>query len=156
MKARRGRSIDTIFVLIIFSIFSFSVLMVLMLGAGIYRNIHDISRDGEDERIALSFVRTKIRNMDNYDSVAVGEFDGNTALFIYQTIGDRLFRTAIYSRDGWIYELFADAGLTLSGAGGMRIAPVESLNFEKTELGLLRVSAGDLSILLAPRAVQHN
>jgi len=153
IKAKRGRSIDSIFVLIIFSIFAFSVLMVLMLGASIYRNIHDISRSGEDERIALSFVRTKIRNMDNYDSISVGEFDGTTALFIYRTIGGRLFRTVIYNSDGYIYELFAEASLTLTGATGMRIAPAPSLNFEKTEFGLLRVSAGDLSILLSPRAV---
>jgi len=62
MKATRGKRIDTIFVLIIFCIFAVSVLIVLMLGAGIYRNMNDISNDGRDERTALSYLWKKVKN----------------------------------------------------------------------------------------------
>ena len=54
MKRVRGHKIDTIFVLLIFCIFAVSVLMVLMLGANTYKNMTEISRDGQDERTVLS------------------------------------------------------------------------------------------------------
>ena len=152
IKIRRGRSIDSIFVLIIFSIFAFSVLMVLMLGAGIYRNIHDISRSGEDERTALSYVRTKTRNSDNFESIFVGEFAGGSALFLYEFIGDRQFRTVVYSSNGWLYELFTDATVDMAGGGGMRVTAIDYIRFEEAEHGLIRVSTENLSLLLSPRA----
>ena len=152
-KIKRGRSIDTVFVLIVFSIFAFSVLMVLMLGASIYRNIHDISRTGEDERTALSYVRTKARTSDSYGSISIGEFGDSSALFIYEMIGERQFRTVVFNRDGWLLELFADASLDLPQVGGMRVTPIDFIRFEEIEYGLIKVSTENLSLLLSPRAV---
>jgi len=155
IKIKRGRSIDTIFVLIVFSIFAFSVLMVLMLGASIYRNIHDISRTGEDERTVLSYVRTKTRVSDSYGSISVGEFGDGSALFIYEMIGERQFRTVIFNRDGWLLELFADASLDLPPVGGMRVTPIDYIRFEEAPHGLIRVSTENLSLLLSPRAASE-
>ncbi|MCL2220928.1 MAG: DUF4860 domain-containing protein [Oscillospiraceae bacterium] len=152
IRIKKGRSIDTIFVLIVFSIFAFSILMVLMLGAGIYRNIHDISRTGEDERTAFSYIRTKTRTSDNYESISVGEFGGSSALFIYETIGERQFRTVIFKRDGWLNELFADATLDLPPTVAMRVTPIDYIRFEETEHGLIMVSTENLSLLLSPRS----
>jgi len=153
-KLKRGRSLDTIFVLIVFSVFAFSILMVLMLGAGIYRNIHEISRGGENERFVLSYVRTKAITSDNLGGFSVGEFDGSSALFIYEMIGERQFRTVIFSRDGWLNELFADATLDLSGAVGMRVTPIDYVQFEEVSHGLIRVSTENLSLLLSARSMQ--
>jgi len=150
-KVTRGRSIDTIFVLIVFSIFAFSVLMVLMLGASVYRNINDISRDGQDERMVLSYVRTKIKNYDIAGSVYVDDFGGAPALFIDERIGDTDYVTVIYNYDGWLYELFSETSLEFSPGNGVRIAEVDNVRFDKAEHGLIKVTAGDLSILLSPR-----
>jgi len=152
-KVKSGRSLDTVFVLVVFSIFAFSVLMVLMLGAAVYRNIHDISRTGEHERTVLSYVRTKIRTSDNFESISVGEFGGDSALFIYETIGDRQFRTVIFSKDGWLNEIFADATLDLPTFGGMRVTPIDYIRFDEAPHGLIKVSTENLNLLLSPRAV---
>jgi len=150
-KVTKGRSIDTIFVLIVFSIFAFSVLMVLMLGASVYRNINDISRDGQDERMVLSYVRTKIKNNDVAGSVYVDDFSGVTALFIDEKVGDTDFVTVIYNYDGWLYELFSETSLEFSPGTGVRIAGIDNMRFDEVDHGLIKVSAGDFSILLSPR-----
>jgi len=150
-KVTKSRSIDTIFVLIVFSIFAFSVLMVLMLGASVYRNINDISRDGQDERMVLSYVRTKIKNNDIAGSVHVDDFGGVPALFIDERIGDTDFVTVIYNYNGWLYELFSETSLEFSPGNGVRIARIENMRFNEADHGLIKVSAGDLSILLSPR-----
>ena len=151
-KYRSGRSVDTIFVLVIFSIFAFSVLLVLMLGASVYRNINDISRDGEQEHTALSYIWTKSKNFDNANSIHVGDFEGVPALFIDEAFGDTEFRTAIYYYDGWLYELFSETDLSFSPADGVRIAPVNGLRFNDLGEGLIEVSTGGKNLIFSPRS----
>jgi len=151
-KAMRGKNIDTIFVLIVFSIFAVSVLIVLMLGASIYQNINEISREGESEHTALSYIWTKTKNFDNADSISIGEFNGVPALFIDETFGDYDFRTTIYHYNGWLYELFSEATLEFSPADGSRIVMVDDLTFEAVDDGLFRATSGNNSLLLSPRS----
>jgi len=151
-KVIRGRSVDTIFVLIIFSVFAFSVLLVLMLGASVYRNINDISREGEHEHTALSYIWTKSKNFDNAESIHVGDFSGASALFIDEVLGGTDFRTAIYYYDGWLYELFSEADLDFSPVDGVRIVQVDGLSFNDLGEGLIEVIAGEKNLILSPRS----
>ena len=155
-KVIRKRSIDTIFVLIVFSIFAVSILMVLMFGASIYRNINELSRESESEHTALSYIWTKTKNFDDADSISIGEFNGITALLIDESFGDYNFRTAIYHYDGWLYELFSQVGLEFSPADGTRIVMVDNLSFETVNDRLFRATAGDKSLLLSPRSSLRN
>jgi len=151
-KYRSGRSVDTIFVLVIFSIFAFSVLLVLMLGASVYRNINDISRDGEQEHTALSYIWTKTKNFDNAGSIHVGDFEGVSALFIDEILGDTEFRTAIYYYEGWLYELFSETDLIFYPEDGVRIVQADALSFFDLGEGLIEVTAGAKNLILSPRS----
>jgi len=151
-RALRGRSIDTVFVLIVFSIFAFSVLMVLMLGAGVYRNVNDMSREGQQENTALSYIWSKTKNFDNADSIKVGDFNGVSALFIDERLGGTDFRTVIYHHDGWLLELFSEMTLEFSLEDGRRIISIDEMNFESISDGLIRVTTGNRSLLLSPRS----
>ena len=151
-KRVRGRSADTVFVLIVFSIFAFSVLLVLMLGAGVYRNVNDISREGQQEYTALSYIWTKTKNFDKDGSIYVSDFHGVPAIFIDETIGDTEFRTAIYYYDGWLYELFSDVSLEFYPENGMRIIGTEKMSIREVENGLIEVVSGDRTLLLTPRS----
>jgi len=155
-KITRGRNIDTIFVLIVFSIFAVSVLIVLMLGASIYQNINTISREGEAEQTALSYIWTKTKNFDNAGSIDIGEFNGAPALIINENLGGTDYRTVIYHYDGWLYELFSDAALEFSPADGTRIITIDDLTFEKAGNGLLRMSAGKFDLHISPRSGINN
>ena len=159
-RIKRGRSIDTIFVLIVFSIFAISVLMVLMLGASIYRNINEVSRENEAEQTALSYIWTKVKSFDNAGSISVGDFAGSSALFLDEKVGETLFRTTIYSHNGWLMELYSEAGLTFSPSDGDRIVQVEDLSFravenQQVELNnntLIKVTVENKMLLLSPRS----
>ena len=150
-KVIKGRSIDTIFVLIIFSTFAFSILMVLMLGAGIYRNVNDISREGQYEHTALAYVWTKTKNFDDAESIRVGDFNGQPALYIVETLHDLEFNTVIYHYDGWVIELFSEATLAFTPGDGVRIVMIDDIHFEEDNNGLIKVTVGDKSLLLSPR-----
>jgi len=150
-KKVQNRKIDTIFVLIVFSIFAFSVLMVLMLGAGIYKNMTEISRDGQNERTVLSYVRTKAKNYDGADRVYLDDFNGITALRIDEEYGETSYRTFIYHYDGWLCELFSETSLDFDPVDGIQISRIDDLSFEDLENGLIKVTAGKMNMLLSPR-----
>ena len=151
MKISRGHKTDTVLVLIIFSIFAVSVLLVLALSASIYRNMTELSQDGYDERTALSYVWTVAKNNDNAGSVSVGEFNGLSALIIEEQYGETSYSTTVYAYEGWLYVLFSETGLDFMPWDGVLAFPVDDMTFEQLEYGLIRVTSGTLSMLVSPR-----
>jgi len=147
----RGRRIDTVFVIIIFCVFAVSVLMVLMLGASVYRNMIETSREGQDERVVLSYIWTKVKNTDDNENVYIGDFHGIPALSIDEKLGGTLYRTVIYHFNGWVYELFSEADLNFYPEDGIRITRLASLSFQELDNGLIQVSAGARNLLIFPR-----
>jgi len=152
MKTIKNRNIDTVFVLIVFGIFAFSVLMVLMLGAGVYRNINEISRSKQDEHTVASYVWTKIKNFDSKDSITVGSFGDSSALFIAEEIGNVQYQTIIYKYDGWLHELFSEKALEFSPQNGRRIVQIDEMEFSYADNGLIEITTGDKKLLILPRA----
>ena len=151
MKSGGSQRIDTIFVLIIFCIFAVSVLMVLMLGASIYQNMTEVSREGQDERTALSYIRTKVRTNDEHGRFYVSEFGGIPALVYDEEFGDRTFRTSIFHYEGSLRELFTDADLDFMPSAGIELLPLDEIDFDDLGNGLIRITTGTKSLLLYPR-----
>ena len=151
-KAIRGQKIDTVFVLLIFSVFAVSVLIVLMLGASIYQNISEISEEGADERLVLSYVWTRVKMSNDAGVVYVEDFYGANALMIDEVIGDRYFQTVIYFEDGWLMELFSEKGIGLNRSDGSRVLRVDNLQFEEVDFGLIKITAGDRNLFISPLA----
>ena len=152
MRMSNGKQrIDTVFVLIIFCIFAVSVLMVLMLGASIYQNMTEISREEQDERTVLSYIRTKVRNNDDNGRIFIGEFGGLPALIYEEQFDGRVFQTVIYHYNGWIRELFSEADLGFGPSDGIEIMQLDGIEFEELEDGLIRISSGTKSLILYPR-----
>ena len=151
-KATGGRKIDTVFVLIIFSVFALSVLMVLMLGASVYKNMSETSRDGQDERTLLSYIWTQVKNRDGDGDLYIGKFDGLTALCYDEVFGDSTYQTVVYHYDGWVYELFYDTELEFFPEEGQKVMEIAEMKLEEQEYGIIKVSSGEKSILIYPRA----
>jgi hypothetical protein len=145
------RKTDTVFTLLLFSCFAIAVLITLMLGVRFYQQMIEISADGYDERTSLSYIWTKVKNNDGIDLVSLGDFGGIPALFLYEVYGDTTYETRIYPYNGWIYELFCEAGLGMDPEDGVPIIRTASLDFEQLEEGLIRISAGPYSVLVYPR-----
>jgi len=151
MKTGRGEKAGGVAALMVFCVFAMLVFSVLILGAGAYRNIAGTSRDGSDERICLSYVWTKVKNNDEADNIYAGEFNGVSALFIVEELGNRAFNTIVYHYDGWVYELFAESGYDFSLGEGARVIQAESLQFTDDGDGGIQAASGNISVFIAPR-----
>jgi len=144
--------IDTVFVLMIFCVFAISVFLVLMLSANTYRTMMDISQDGQDQRIALSYVRTKIRSTDAMGNINIINFHGVTALAVEEEIGDRRFVTYIYSYHGYIREIFMEVGQNFLPRDGMRMIRSDDIYFRWVNDILIEISTPNYSLLVYPRS----
>ena len=158
IKTTRNTRIDTIFVLIIFCVFAISVLMVLMLGANIYKNMTDISHEGYDDRTGLSYIWTKVKNNDKNGTISIGDFNGLPALCFDEVINDDMFgptsyRTMVYYYNGWVCELFSETSLTFLPEDGEQIIKIDDLSFEALDHGVIKVTSGINSLLISPRSV---
>jgi len=135
----------------IFCVFAVSVLMVLMLGANTYKNVTDMSRDGDSERSVLSYIWTKIKNSDDAGQIYVGDFHGLSALYIIEDIAQTQYITTVYHYDGWVYELFCEAGLEFTPENGTQIIRIDYLTFDNLDNGSIKVSSGGKDLLIFPR-----
>ena len=137
--------------LMIFCVFTMTVLTVLMLGVSAYKNMTDISLEGYEERVCLSYIWTKVKNGDEAGMVYVKDFQGKNALCLDEVYDGTTYHTMIYHHEGWVYELFAEAGLLFSPEDGVAVIKSESLSFEGIEDGLFKVSAGSQSVFISLR-----
>ena len=145
------RRIGTAFVLIVYCIFAVSVLFVLMLGADTYQKMTAVSRDWQNERTAISYIWSKVKNSDNAGGVFVGHFNEMPALFIEEVVNGVVYHNVVYHYDGWAYELFFEAGLDFAPKDGVALIRLDELSFEDLGHGLIYVRSGPWHVSISPR-----
>lgn len=131
---------DGLLVLLLFGIFAACVLLVLLLGADAYRGLTERDRSAYDRRTTAQYIATKVRQGDAAGSVEVSGFDGQAGgevLLLREAIDGTEYITRVYYHDGYIRELFSDAGAALSPEDGEKILEVGGLTFGWTVSGAL-------------------
>ena len=81
-KADHGK-ITYILALTVFAVFAVSVVLVLLTGAKIYRELNIRSNDGFEKRTAARYITTRIHQASN---ISLEEFDGIEALALRETM----------------------------------------------------------------------
>lgn len=136
----RNHSSEVIFTMLLFFMFTFMILTVLISGVSVYKNTEELMRNRYEERTAIAYVMTRIRQGDTYDAVVVETIDsvGSMMYLKEETLGNE-YRTYIYCYNGWIYELFTESNMTFDPNAGTRIVEANELNFELKGSDLLYV-----------------
>jgi len=151
MKAGRGEQVGAAASLMVFCIFAMLAFSSIMLGAVAYKNIAGTSRDGSEARICLSYIWSTVKNYDVAESVYVEDFHGISALYVDEVYGETLYHTIIYHHDGWVCELFTEAGVEHPLGNGVRIMEVDSLRFQQIDDRNIMASSGEHSVFITPR-----
>jgi hypothetical protein len=142
MKKAVGSKAGTTAAMMMFCIFAMSVLTVLMLGAGVYRNIIETSQENYEARIGMSYIWSKVKNKDDGGEIRIGEFHGRPTLYFEDIYGGKLYHTLIYSYDGWLRELFFEDGIDFLPGDGNPIIRIDAFNLEQQTDGSVSVTVG--------------
>ena len=123
---------------VLFLIFAVCVLAVLLTGADVYKRLVDRDQTSYDQRTAVSFLATKVRQADSLDMVTVRKYEGQDVLVLSEEIDGSRYETWIYCYDGYIRELFAASGAGLPLDAGDKVLAMKALSFAWEEDRVLR------------------
>ena len=142
MKRTHQHTIDFLFPIALFFVFSSTALVALLLAANIYQGIVIDSESQFQQETSLSYITTKIRQNDEggIENIYLDQFDGCHALAIEQSFEDVSFITYLYEADGELKELFLQKGVDASAKNGTTILEVENLDMEEIADGLFKFS----------------
>jgi len=146
---------DTLFLLLLFTLFTGCILMVLLLGASSYEGI--VKRDAGvyDARTGVQYIAAKIRHNDETGCVQTGSFSDRTdktsddisTLYLKMSADGEDYYTKIYYYDGYIRELLCPENITLSPEAGQEVLAASS--FSVTQEGSL------LQITIEENGAEH-
>ena len=122
----RSRKITDLAVLPVFAIFALCVLLVLLSGVKVYRQLVTRGEETFAARTAAQYVTMRVRQAER---VSVTDFEGCEALTVSETIDGSVWLTRVYCYEGYLRELYCGENAALSPGDGEKILPVESLGF---------------------------
>lgn len=142
MKRFHQHTIDFLFPIALFFVFSATALIVLLFAANIYQNIVTTSSVQFEQTTSLSYITNKIRQNDSggSENIYLDTFDGHDALAIEQDYADASFVTYIYETDGELKEIFLQEGVEASAKSGTTIMEVGHFEMEEINDGLFKFS----------------
>lgn len=120
----KKRSMSGVLVLLVFAVFTVSVLLVLLSGADTVKKLTARDRNTYHHRTAVQYLTTKVRQSDCADAVSVSETDGSSTLVLTEKIDGITYETRIYYYDGYLRELFCAKGAGLGATFGEEILPM--------------------------------
>lgn len=126
-----GQAISGLFTMLLFLVFVLCALFSVLMGSRVYENITKRSDENFSGTTALSYIANKIRQGDREDAVDIIEVDGTPVLQLKQKVGDEMYHTWIYWKDGQIRELFTDENSGLGLEDGLEILECDRLSMEK-------------------------
>ena len=133
--------------LAVLAVFAVCVLMTLLFGVRVYRNLVRRSEDSFERRTAAQYVATRVRQA---ETVTVTDFEGCEALTIHDQIGGTTYVTRLYCHEGYLRELFCAENAALQPDAGEKILPAEQLELA-IENDLLSVRVNGVHVLLQLR-----
>lgn len=141
-KQEKNHIVDVLFVLALFVVFTLSALVLVILGASVYRQTVSYMDENYTARTAYSYLTEKVRQNDLYDSISIGELEGTPALVLAQEINGTHYATYLYLHEGSLRELFMRQGSDIGSdplAAGQEILPLLDWDLQNANEHLLHI-----------------
>lgn len=126
----RGSALKGAYVFALIACFAVLALLIVLVGAKVYRSIAHASEQNYESRTALSYVVNKVRGADAAGMVSAEALDGVNALVLGAVYGGERYNTAIYLDGGYLSECFYRADRGFSRELGDQLVAVGGLDIK--------------------------
>lgn len=141
--------ITDVLALLVFAIFAVCVLLVLLGGAKVYRQVVAQGEAQFEKRTAAQYVTMRVRQA---EAVTVDTFGEGDALVIAEKLDGETYLTRVYCCDGYLRELYCAEDAALLPRDGEKILPADSLKLSLTgDLLTVQIDAQTLYLCLSGR-----
>lgn len=120
-KRENKHMVDILFVISLFCVFAFSALMLVIIGADVYKSTVSHMDDNFAARTSYAYLSEKIRQKDCSEGIYVTEFGDGNALVLAEEINGTRYYTYLYRHNNSLKELFSNAPETLGPEAGQTI-----------------------------------
>lgn len=138
--SNRKHMIDILFPIMLWAILLICSVFAMILGIHFYEKTTNRISSNYETRTALSYLREKIHQNDQCESISISSFDGAEALVFEETYGDLLYRTYIYEYENALWELMVQDGVNASLKDGTKILDVDDFSMKETSSGIFTFS----------------
>ena len=129
---------DMVFALLLYGLFALLSLLLVLIGAQVYRSIVRQTEARSDTRASLSYVANKIRSA---EEARLQTREGVPVLVLPEQAGEQTYETLIYFYDGLLRELFQREEDAFLPANGEELTPLQAFTMEESPGGLLTVTS---------------
>lgn len=139
-----------VFVLLIFAVFMASVMLVLLSGVDTVQKLTQRDQRTYHRRTAVQYISTRIRQADEIGAVSTEK----DTLILTENLDGVSYETRIYCCNGYLREMFCEAGAALAPDFGEEVLPMNHFqitqenNLIRAELHLPDGSKEILTLLL--------
>ncbi len=136
-QQNKSLCITTLAPILLFAVFASCVVIVLLFGANIYQKLALRDRENYQQRTAVQYMTTRVRQSDAAGMVFLGNFheavpqDAGDTVFIEEVVGDRTYYTRIYCYDGYLCEMFSEETSEFHPEDGERILEADQLRIRQ-------------------------
>ncbi len=141
---QQSHVVDVLFSLALFCVLTATALLVVVLGANVYKQTVAGMTQNYNTRTSISYLAEKIRQNDAAGCIAIGEVDGADALILEQKAEQSDYQTWIYSSGGKLCEVMVAGGTNVKAADGQPIMDLADLKIDWDAQGMLQLTATDI------------
>lgn len=134
--------IDTVFVMVLFTLFSLTSFVLILIGVKQYKVTADTMSSNYELRTVTSYLSEKVRQNDCSNGIIATRIDGIPAIALTSQIDGETYYTYVYYYDGYIRELFVSRDAVFSIDTGQKIVKLSHFEIFPEEYGVIRVTVG--------------
>ncbi len=139
-------TLGIIFVLFLFSLYTFSAMFLTITGGDVYKSNIVTSDTNYNMRTSTLYLTEKIRQNQIVDGVSVSAFNSEDALVLTQRIAGYVFETWVYIEDGYLCETLIQSGAEIFPGTGQKIMPLQNLELSIDDsINLIDITATDIT-----------
>lgn len=135
--------VDLLFTLALFCVFAASSLMVVLIGATVYKNSVKSMTENYDVRTSLTYLSQKMHQNDFAGGVILETVNEKPALVFEQEYSSATYQTWIYYEGGYIKELFTKKGNPFKAEIGSDIIEASDFNVNRDKDGIFTFTVTD-------------
>lgn len=135
-KRMTGYHMDGLIALLLFGVFAACLLAVLLTGAGAYKRLVDRDEGSYNFRTGVQYIAARVHQAPAPEAVGLEPFGEGNALAIADQDG---CITRVYYYDGYLMELYTEAGFAMHPQDGEKVMEAEGLDLF-LEDGLLKMT----------------
>lgn len=140
-KSGRNSSIEIVFPVVLFLVFTLSALFIILFAARTYQHIVKESAEQYDSSTSAAYLVQKIHAGDSMYNISLCNIEGTDGIRLHQYIEDQPFVTYIYVYDGYLRELFTgEDNDTVSLSAGTPLFAARGFSASYIKDGLLTIT----------------